>query len=70
MDQTYLAVIAVNENWVGRLVQSNVQDLMHNLLWDCNFLRTLHINDKVLNAMGLEEWFELWWILLVDESAI
>lgn len=57
-DETYATMVAVHQEWVILAVENESQDGFHRLDWNLLLLRTLHIEDVVLDAV------------LVDESSV
>lgn len=53
-----LAVIAVEKQGIVSLVENQIQDGRHRAGWDCLLLGTLHAEDDLANAIGLEERFK------------
>ena len=63
-------MIAVYEIGVIGLVQSDRQNGMHDVFRNCNLLRTLHVNNEVLDTICFKKWPKLGRVFLVDQSAI
>ena len=57
---TDLAMVAMDQKRMIRLIESDLHYRMHGVLRNLEFLRALHINDNMTNAVVPHESIEIW----------
>ena len=66
---THLAVIAMNKKWVVLSIESDLENGVHDVLWNFNLIGAFHIDDNMANSVGFHECGELGREVLLYEGA-
>jgi hypothetical protein len=63
----YFAAVAVNKERIVFLVKSEGHDVVHDVLWNVDFLCTWHVDDFVDNSIVRHEEFKCWIQVFLDK---